>query len=77
MCSSDLLIDPTLRRQFQTLPLRAVAERSTTIAWIVDGRSIGASESDAALEWPLEAGRHVIIARDEFGHRAEASIVVK
>ena len=35
------LIDPTLRRDFQTLPLRAVTEPTGRLEWHVDGRSSG------------------------------------
>ena len=61
------LIDPTLRREFQTLSLRAVAASRGTIQWSVDGRSVGQSASDRALEWPLSPGRHRITARDARG----------
>ena len=35
------LIDPTLRREFQTLPLRVVAASPGTIEWQVAGRVVG------------------------------------
>ena len=47
------LIDPTLRREFQTLPLRVVAATPGTIEWQVAGRVVGSSSSEAALMWPL------------------------
>ena len=40
------LIDPTLRREFQTLPLRAAAG-PTAIEWRVDGEPVGRAASDA------------------------------
>jgi membrane carboxypeptidase/penicillin-binding protein PbpC len=73
---STYLIDPTLRREFQTLSLRAVAG-SGSIEWTLDGRAIGRSTADAPLEWRLVPGRHVIAARDASGRRAEAAIVVR
>lgn len=70
-------VDPTLRREFQALPLRAVSNRPTTLTWIVDGREIGRTVSDRALSWPLVVGMHEIEARDADGHRAETSVLVK
>ena len=71
------LIDPTLRREFQTLPLRVVATTPGTIEWQVAGRVVGSSSSEAALMWPLAPGVHRITARDERGRVAESSVVVK
>jgi len=70
------LVDPTLRREFQTIGLRATSA-STRIEWRVDGSPVGTSEKDAALDWPLAVGRHVVTASDSRGHRADAAIVVK
>jgi len=71
------LIDPTLRREFQTLPLRAAAAQQATIEWQVDGRPVGRAAGDASVAWPLSAGRHVVSARDSDGRQADAAIVVK
>jgi hypothetical protein len=71
------LIDPTLRREFQTLPLRVVATTPGTIEWQVAGRIVGSSSSEAALMWPLSPGVHRITARDERGRVAESSVVVR
>ncbi len=71
------LIDPTLRREFQTLPLRVVATTPGTIEWQVAGRVVGTSSSEAALMWPLSPGVHRITARDERGRVAESSVVVR
>ncbi|HET7697352.1 MAG TPA: penicillin-binding protein 1C [Vicinamibacterales bacterium] len=70
-------IDPTLRREFQALPLRATTERPTTVTWLVDGAMIGTSSSERALAWPLAVGTHQIEVRDADGRRARASVVVK
>jgi penicillin-binding protein 1C len=70
-------IDPTLRREFQTLSLRVVAAAPGSIEWKINERTLGTSPSDAALSWPLAPGTHRISARDERGHIAEASVVVK
>jgi len=71
------LIDPTLRPAFQTLSLRASAARRGPIEWQIDGRRVGSADADAALEWPLEPGRHLISARDAHGHQSDAAILVK
>jgi membrane carboxypeptidase/penicillin-binding protein PbpC len=71
------LIDPTLRHEFQTLALRAVAERRTELEWRVDGRALGSASSESALDWPLAPGTHVISARDRQGRVAEATVVVR
>jgi membrane carboxypeptidase/penicillin-binding protein PbpC len=71
------LIDPTLRRDFQTLPLRVVSSRPGRIEWRVNGHPVGASNSDGALMWPLTPGSHRITARDEQGRSSETSIVVR
>ena len=71
------LIDPTLRREFQTLSLRAVTERRTRLEWQVDARPVGSSSSESALEWPLAPGTHTISVKDRDGRGAEAKIVVK
>jgi penicillin-binding protein 1C len=70
-------VDPTLRREFQALALRAVTTRPTTVTWLVDGRPIGAASSEKSLPWPLAVGTHEIEARDPDGLRAVASVVVK
>src|SRR5207344_678124 len=66
------LIDPTLRRDFQTLSLRVVAPAPTTVEWTVDGVRVGVSSSESALEWPLRPGQHRITARDSAGHVVES-----
>ena len=71
------LIDPTLRRDFQTLPLRVVASRPGRISWSVNSQPVGVSNSDGALLWPLTPGSHRITARDEQGRSAETTIVVR
>jgi penicillin-binding protein 1C len=74
---STYLIDPTLRREFQTLSLRAVTAERGRIEWSVNGREIGEADADAKVEWPLTPGEHRIIARDEQGRSAEAKVVVR
>jgi penicillin-binding protein 1C len=71
------LIDPTLRREFQTLPLKVVAASRGTIEWSVNGKVVGREESDRPFHWPLETGRHRITARDERGRTAETTLLVR
>ncbi|MEO5896423.1 MAG: penicillin-binding protein 1C [Vicinamibacterales bacterium] len=70
------LIDPTLRREFQTLSLKAAAA-SGRVEWSINGRPLGASMPRAQLEWPLVPGRHTISARDAGGHTDEVTVVVR
>ncbi len=70
-------IDPTLRREFQTLALRAVTAEHTRVERHIDGRTVGSSTSESAVMWPLRAGRHRISANDPRGRTAEATIVVR
>jgi len=72
------LIDPTLRSEYQALPLRAMADaHAGMIEWAVDGSRVGASHPDEGLQWPLASGAHRISARDELGRVAEVNILVK
>lgn len=71
------LIDPTLRRQFQTLPFRSTGAGGGRVDWSVDGRPVGNARADAALMWPLAIGAHRVAARDAHGRTAEVDIVVK
>ena len=61
------LIDPTLRAEYQTLPLRATAP----VQWHIDGRPLNTAE------WSLVPGRHTIAATNDAGDRAEVKIFVK
>ena len=70
-------IDPTLRREFQALRLRAVTTDPTTVSWFVDGVSIGTASSEGSLAWPLSVGRHEIEARDARGYRVRTSVSVR
>jgi penicillin-binding protein 1C len=71
------LIDPTLRREFQTLALRVVAPVPGRIEWRINGESIGSVPSDDPLTWPLRPGKHRITAQDARGRVAETSITVR
>jgi membrane carboxypeptidase/penicillin-binding protein PbpC len=71
------LIDPTLRRDFQALPLRVVTSLAGEIQWTVDGRALGPASSERALTWPLRQGRHIFEARDQAGQSARAIVTVR
>jgi penicillin-binding protein 1C len=71
------LIDPTLRREFQTLPLRAAIDGLAEITWSIDGRVVGRAPSDSQLEWPIVPGIHRIVARDSRGNSSLALITVR
>jgi len=70
-------MDPTLRSEFQALPLRAVTSSPTTLTWLVDGRLLGTTSSERPLTWPLAVGTHRIEVRDVEGRSVETKIVVK
>jgi hypothetical protein len=74
---STFLIDPTLRREFQALSLRAVAASSGAIEWSVNGQPAGRGHPESKVSWPLRPGRHHIVARDASGRTAEAHITVR
>ena len=74
---STFLIDPTLRREFQTLPLRVVSGHAGPIEWSINGRPAGSVDSGSKLDWPITPGRHRITARDSAGRTAEAQVVVR
>jgi penicillin-binding protein 1C len=71
------LIDPTLRRDFQTLPLRVVTSSGGPIEWSVNGDRVGSAQANESLTWPLAKGQHRFVARDQKGHTAEATITVR
>ena len=70
-------VDPTLRREFQALPLRAVTARPTTVRWLVDGAQVGSASSERSLSWPLIVGTHRIEVEDPDGRRAATSVIVR
>jgi penicillin-binding protein 1C len=71
------LIDPTLRPEFQAVPLRAGGAGSGQVSWAVDGRDAGSASADGAILWPLQRGAHVAVVRDSRGRTAAVSFVVK
>jgi len=71
------LIDPTLRREFQTLPLRAATDTRGSIEWSIAGKVVGSADANEALAWSLIPGEHRIVAHDAQGHTAEATVIVR
>jgi penicillin-binding protein 1C len=71
------LIDPTLRREFQTLPLAVDGASPGVVEWFVDDASIGRGPSDGTLRWPLAAGTHRIVVRDAGGRTAQTMVTVR
>jgi len=71
------LIDPTLRREFQSLSLRAVMPAAGRVEWMVDQQSLGTTPSDRSVAWSLVPGRHTFVVRDVDGRSAESTIVVR
>jgi penicillin-binding protein 1C len=71
------LIDPTLRRDFQTLPLQASCAQQERVEWRIDGEPIGTTTGSDRLAWPLAVGEHRITARDGRGRTAETTMLVK
>lgn len=71
------LIDPTLRPEFQTLPLRAQGATPGRLEWSIDGAPVGESPRDDAWRWPLSAGHHEIRVRDASGRTAATTVVVR
>ncbi len=70
------LIDPTLRREFQTLTLKAAAS-SGRVDWTINGRPVGSSPPEGKLEWPLTPGKHTIAVKDASGRSDEVTVVVR
>ena len=71
------LIDPTLRRDFQTLRLKVVAPAPIRVEWSINGVPFSATSSESLVEWPLRPGRHTIAARDSVGNTIESTITVR
>jgi hypothetical protein len=74
---STYLIDPTLRREFQAIPLRIASSSSNTITWEIDGKRAATSGEEGRPSWMLAPGRHIFIARNAAGDAAAASITVR
>jgi penicillin-binding protein 1C len=71
------LRDPTLRDEYQTLPLRATGATSAALRWEVDGTPVGEAPAHATLDWPLRAGTHTIVVSGDDGQSDSATITVR
>ncbi|MEO8482016.1 MAG: penicillin-binding protein 1C [Acidobacteriota bacterium] len=71
------LLDPTLRPEFQSLPLSARGGAPGPLEWFVDGVSLGRDAGDGQLRWPLSRGRHAIVVRDADGRSASTYVDVR
>lgn len=72
------LLDPTLRREFQALPLRVTASGPPReVVWRVDGREVGRAPSDRPLLWSMAPGDHAVEARDAAGRSAAVTVRVR
>ncbi|TAK16540.1 MAG: penicillin-binding protein 1C [Acidobacteria bacterium] len=70
LAGATFLIDPTLRPEFQALPLRAIGAEGRT-EWSVDGTPV------ATDRWPLSRGVHRISVTDARGRVATVSVTVR
>ncbi|HET9372191.1 MAG TPA: penicillin-binding protein 1C, partial [Vicinamibacterales bacterium] len=77
LAGAVFLIDPTLRSEFQALPLRAAGAAPGSLEWFVNGAPVGSAAADAPLRWPLVRGTHAITVRDAAGRTAETRVVVR
>jgi penicillin-binding protein 1C len=71
------LLDPTLRREFQALALRATGGAPGAREWFVDGSRLGVARDDEPLPWPLESGPHAFAVRDASGRTATTTVTVR
>lgn len=70
------LIDPTLRQEFQSVPLRAQGGIGR-VDWSSNGRPIGTTLGDRPLPWPLTRGTHTLTAVDANGRKVQSVVVIK
>ncbi len=73
-------IDTVLRREYQTLGLRAggpAADGAGDIEWWINGRRAGRSRPDRGFPWNLEPGSYTIVARAGASGRAIESRPVR
>ncbi len=73
--NATYLIDPTLRKEFQTLPLRATGA-SGLVEWTIDGERVLPVSANGAIQWPLVPGRHRVTVVDARGRSASATFFV-
>jgi penicillin-binding protein 1C len=71
------LVDPSLRREFQALPLRATGAAAGPLEWFVNGASVGRFHADEPARWPMVRGEHANMVKDTAGRTADTRIVVR
>ncbi len=76
LAGARYLFDPTLRSEFQKLPLRAQGGDGE-LHWSVDDRPFGIALGDRTIHWPLARGRHRIAVVDDHGRSASVWIDVR
>jgi hypothetical protein len=76
LAGAVFLLDPTLRPEFQTMPLR-VRGATGRVEWFVDDAVVGSADASEAVRWPLARGTHTVRARDGSGRMVETRIVVR
>ena len=77
VAGATYLFDPTLRAEFQTLPLRVRGAAPGEVEWFVNDVPVGHASSAGTVRWPMTRGTHAIRARDAAGHSVETRIVVR
>jgi penicillin-binding protein 1C len=70
LAGATFLIDPTLRPEFQAVPLRALGGAGA-LEWSVDGAPVSADR------WPLARGQHQVSVRDANGRTKSVKITVR
>jgi membrane carboxypeptidase/penicillin-binding protein PbpC len=76
LAGAVFLYDPTLRAEFQTMPLR-LRGGTGRVEWAVDDEVVGSADANEAVRWPLTRGTHTIRARDAAGRTVETRVVVR
>jgi penicillin-binding protein 1C len=76
LAGAVFLYDPTLRAEFQTMPLR-IRGATGRVEWFVDDEPVGSAQANDAVRWPLTRGTHTIRAREASGRTVETRIVVR
>jgi penicillin-binding protein 1C len=77
VAGATYLRDPTLRPEFQALPLRASGAEGE-VEWRINGSVVGRTSSASdTVRWPLAPGEHQIVARDASGRSVTTTVIVR
>jgi penicillin-binding protein 1C len=69
-------VDPDLRRPYQRIPLEATVQGFVReVRWLVDGREHARAAYPYSASWPIQPGRHTIVAVLPDGTRSRAVTV--